>query len=128
MIRVYERSGKMIRPILACENPYKIAEEFANAGWKIDFSQPLESGDPLVGISLFDNVILLGVTDGYVKDSEKEYIGSGVVFYLTVPSGEFNNVYEAHKRFLIKSMEKQVWGDTTFEVRIGGFRFMVTVE
>lgn len=65
----------MIRPILACKNPYRTAEEFAAAGWKIDFSQPPESGDPLVGVSLFDNKFLLGVTDGYVQDNEKEYIG-----------------------------------------------------
>ena len=53
----------MIRPILACENPYKAAEEFVAAGWKMDFSQPPESGDPLVGVSLYDNVVLLGVTE-----------------------------------------------------------------
>lgn len=90
----------MIRPILACENPYKIAEEFVSAGWTMDFSQPPESGDSLVGVSLFDNAFLLGVTDGYVQDNEKEYIGCGVVFYLTVPEGEFNKVYESHKRFI----------------------------
>ena len=65
----------MIRPILACKNPYRTAEEFVAAGWKIDFSQPPESGDPLVGVSLFDNKFLLGVIDGYVQDNEKEYIG-----------------------------------------------------
>lgn len=52
----------MIRPILACENPYKTAEEFIATGWKIDFSQPPEIGDPLVGISLYDN-------SDYWKDS-----------------------------------------------------------
>ena len=50
----------MVRPILACENPYKCAKEFIKAGWTVDFSQPPESGDPLVGISLFDNSFLLG--------------------------------------------------------------------
>lgn len=116
----------MIRPILACENPYKIANEFVSAGWTLDFSQPPESGDPLVGISLFDNVFLLGVIDGYVQDNEKEYIGCGVVFYLTVPKDEFNKVYESHERFSPTAIEKQAWGDATFEVEIGGFRFMLT--
>ena len=59
----------MIRPILACSDPYKTAEQFAAAGWNIDFSQPPESGDPLVGVSLFGNSVLLGVTDGYVADN-----------------------------------------------------------
>ena len=58
----------MIRPILACKDPYKAAEEFAAAGWNIDFSQPPESGDPLVGLSLCGNSVLLGVTEGYVAD------------------------------------------------------------
>ena len=116
----------MIRPILACENPYKIAEEFVAAGWKIDFSQPPESGDPLVGISLYDNSVLLGVTEGYVANDIKQYVGCGVVFYLTVPSDDFNTVYENHNRFVASAVEVQVWGDKTFEVEIGGFKFMIT--
>ena len=39
----------MIRPILACVDPYKSAEEFAAVGWNIDFSQSPESGDPVLG-------------------------------------------------------------------------------
>lgn len=30
----------MIKPILACIDPYKTAEEFTAVGWNIDFSQP----------------------------------------------------------------------------------------
>lgn len=55
----------MLKPILACTDPYIVAEAFEAVGWHIDFSQPPESGDPLVGISLFDNIILLGITEGY---------------------------------------------------------------
>ena len=29
--------NSMIRPILACLDPYKTAEQFAAAGWNIDF-------------------------------------------------------------------------------------------
>jgi len=39
----------MIRPILACADPYKAAEEFASAGWKIDFSQRLRAVIPWSG-------------------------------------------------------------------------------
>ena len=116
----------MIRPILACENPYKTVEEFVAAGWKIDFSQPPESGDPLVGVSLYDNSVLFGVTEGYVANNVKQYVGCGVVFYLTVPSDDFNTVYENHKSFVSSAAEVQTWGDTTFEVEIGGFKFMIT--
>lgn len=116
----------MIRPILACENPYKAAEEFVAAGWKMDFSQPPESGDPLVGVSLYDNVVLLGITEGYVANDVKRYIGCGVVFYLTIPSEDFSIVYESHKKFVSSALEVQTWGDTTFEVEIAGFKFMFT--
>lgn len=116
----------MIRPILACENPYKTAEEFVAAGWKIDFSQPPESGDPLVGISLYDNYLLLGVTEGYVANDVKQYVGCGVVFYITVPDDAFSIVYEKHNSFVLSAVEVQTWGDTAFEVEIGGFKFMIT--
>ena len=118
----------MIRPILACENPYKTAEEFVTAGWKIDFSQPPESGDPLVGVSLYDNVVLLGVTEGYVANDVKRYIGCGVVLYLTVPNDNFSTVYENHKSFVSSAVGAQVWGDTAFEVELGGFKFMIAAK
>lgn len=116
----------MIRPILACENPYQTAEKFLDCGWTKDFSQPPESGDPLVGISLFDNSILLGVTEGYVKNEEKQYVGCGVVLYLTIPQDNFNDVFEKHKRLGATNVEVQPWGDATFEAEIGGFKFMFT--
>lgn len=116
----------MIRPILACENPYKTAEKFVAAGWKIDFSQPPESGDPFVGVSLYDNSVLLGVKEGYVANDVKQYVGCGVVFYVTVPSDNFSIVYENHKEFVLSAVEVQTWGDTTFEVEIDGFKFMIT--
>lgn len=48
----------MIRPILACIDPYEVAEEFSATGWNVDFLQPLESGDPLVGVYLCGNFAL----------------------------------------------------------------------
>ena len=119
---------KMIQPILACKNPYKTAEEFAAAGWNIDFSQPPESGDPLVGVSLCGNSVLLGVTDGYVTDNQLPYIGSGIVIYITVPSEQIQQLYENH--LILKPTELTVrpWGDKAFEVKIGGYQFMIAVR
>ncbi len=48
------------------------------------------------------------------------------MFYLTVPNDGFNTVYENHKRFVLSAVEVQTWGDTVFEVEIGGFKFMIT--
>ena len=115
----------MIRPILACLDPYKTAKQFAAAGWNIDFSQPPESGDPLVGVSLFGNSVLLGVTDGYVADNHIQYIGCGVAIYLTVPAEQIVSIYQNHIIFHPTELTAQPWGDLAFEVKIGGYQFMI---
>lgn len=115
----------MIRPILACIDPYKTAEEFAAAGWNIDFSQPWESGDPLVGVSLCGNFVLLGVTEGYVSDNHIPHIGCGVEIYITVPTDQIQQLYKNHLTMKPTKLTVQPWGDKAFEVRIGGYQFMI---
>ena len=115
----------MIRPILACKDPYKTADEFASVGWNIDFSQPPESGDPLVGVSLCGNSVLLGVTEGYVTDEQLPYIGSGVVIYMTVPAEQIENIFQSHLMLHPTELTAQPWGDLVFEVKIGGYQFMI---
>ena len=100
----------MIRPILACVDPYKAADEFTHAGWNIDFSQPPESGDPLVGDSLCGNSVLLGVTDGYVTTEKIPYIGCGVEIYMTVPAGQIWQIYEMHQILNPTELPLQPWG------------------
>ena len=118
----------MIKPILACIDPYKTAETFAAVGWHIDFSQPPESGDPLVGVSLCDNVILLGVTDGYVANHQLPHIGCGVEIYMTVPAEQIQRLYENHLPLGPTELAIQPWGDKAFEVSIGGYRFMIAAS
>ena len=115
----------MIRPILACKNPYKTAEQFRSIGWNIDFTQPAESGDPLVGISLYDNQVLLGITEGYVDFANLQYRGCGIVVYLSVPFASIHEIYKKHLPFVISPLSKQTWGDFAFEIEIDGFRFMI---
>ena len=115
----------MIRPILACIDPYKAADVFAAAGWKIDFSQSPESGDPLVGVSLCGNSVLLGVTNGYVSDDQLPYIGCGVEIYMTVPENQIQRIYENHLALQPTKLMVQPWGDQAFEVSIGGYQFMI---
>ena len=115
----------MIRPVLACIDPYKAAEEFAAVGWNIDFSQPWESGDPLVGVSLCGNSVLLGVTAGYVSDDHIPHIGCGVELYITVPADQIQQLYKNHLALKPAKLTVQPWGDKAFEVRIGGYQFMI---
>lgn len=118
----------MIRPILACENPYAAAEKFVSAGWTLDFSQPPESGDPLAGVSLFGNSVLLGVTGGYVSDHEKPYLGCGVEVYLTVPAEVLETVHKKHAGLHPTDIELQPWGVRAFEVTIEHYRLMIAAE
>jgi len=115
----------MIQPILACENPYKISEIFEKAGWKIDFSQPIENGDPLVGVSLLGNSVLLGITDGYVKAEDLKHVGCGVEIYTTVPQEDIQEIYNNHLVLHPTELKMQSWGVQAFEVVIGGYKFMI---
>ena len=118
----------MIRPILACEDPYETAERFVSAGWDLDFSQPPESGDPLVGVSLFDNSLLLGVTEGYVADHERGHVGCGIELYLTVSLEHIQTVHEKHREFHPTALVLQPWGVHAFEVQIERFKFMIAAS
>lgn len=115
----------MIRHLLACVDPYKTAEELAAAGWNIDSSQPPESGDPLVGVSLCGNSILLGVTDGYVAEDHIQHIGCGVEIYMAVPTERIEIIYRNHLMLHPTELTVQPWGDYAFEVKIGGYQFMI---
>lgn len=115
----------MIRPILACKDPYKAAEEFASVGWNIDFSQPPESGDPLVGVSLCGNSVLLGVTEGYVANEHIQHIGCGVEIYMTVLAEQIEKIYQNHLMCHPTELTAQPWGDLAFEVKISGYQFMI---
>lgn len=118
----------MIQPILACMDPYKTAKTFASAGWRIDFCQSPESGDPLVGISLLDNSVLLGVTEGYVTTDKLPFIGCGVEIYITVPYHEIHQIHANHLPLNPTELRMQPWGDLAFEVQIGGYQFMIAAK
>lgn len=75
----------------------------------------------MVGISLFDHQFLLGITEGYVSSEAVSHIGCGVVFYVTVPKTEIENVYQKHKAFVTSKLQMQSWGDLAFEAQIDSF-------
>ena len=119
----------MIRPILATKNPYDAANEFEKAGWKIDFSNPPESGDPLVGVSLCGNQLLLGtMEEKYVNQDAISYIGTGIELYITVPASKIDMIHKGHTIFYPTELINQPWGETTFEVKILGYKFMIAAE
>lgn len=118
----------MLMPIIACVDPYTTARAYESAGWNIDFSQPTESGDPLVGVSLFGSRVLLGVTEGYVKKDDLLHIACGVEFYVTVPRKELENVREKHGAFSPTPIRNMPWGVFAFEVSIENHSYMIAGE
>lgn len=118
----------MIRPILAFDDPFASGEIFRSAGWHVDFSQPPESGDPLVGVSLEGNSLLLGVTDGYVPPEQRPYTGCGIQFYCTVPGGRLEDIHAEHAPLRPGPILRQSWGNRAFEVTIAGYRFMIAAQ
>lgn len=115
----------MIKPIVACVNPFETSKKYKAAGWNIDFVQLPESGDPLVGVSLFGNVVLLGITEGYLNKEDIPYIGCGVEFYLTVPKDTLEKTYLDHKAFSPSPITEYPWGNV-FEVKIENCKYMIT--
>lgn len=89
----------MLTPIIACENPFKAAKLYEAAGWSVDFSKLPESGDPLVGVSLCANRVLLGVKEGYVRKENVPRIACGVQFYVTIPQEKLEKARRKHRTF-----------------------------
>ena len=93
-----------------------------------EYTEPPERGDPLVGVSLCGNSVLLGVTDGYVTTEKIPYVGCGVEIYMTVPAGQIGQIYEMHQIRNPTELTLQPWGDLAFEVKIGGYLFMIATQ
>lgn len=111
----------MIRPILACDDPHKTTQIFIGAGRYLDFSQSPKSGDPLVGVSLFNNSVFLGISDGYVNETDKPYIGCEIEFYMKAPQEYYNDIYNQHRSLGPTVITFQPWGEHAFVVQIGQF-------
>ena len=116
----------MIRPILATKNPYDAAAEFQQCGWNIDFQTSPDGDDPLSGVSLYGNEILLGVmNEKYVSRAAALYIGTGVEIHIIIPADKIQDVYENHACANPTKPEKQPWGETGFKFEMQGYKFMI---
>lgn len=116
----------MIRPILATHDPYIAARDFIKAGWTLDFSNPAQGEDPLTGVSLYGNHLLLGtMAERYIDKASIPHIGAGVVLYILVPWDALDAVYAGHLPFSPTEPAAMPWGDRAFHVTIQGYRLMI---
>jgi len=119
----------MIRPILATKNPYTTAAEFEKCGWNIDFQTPPDGNDPLSGVSLYGNQLLLGVMDEkYVSKAGLPHIGAGVEFHIIIPADKIQEAHINHACINPTKLNKQPWGEVGFGFKIQGYRFMILAE
>ena len=119
----------MIRPIIATKNPYDTAAEFQKCGWNIDFQTPPDGGDPLSGVSLFGNKLLLGTMDEkYVAAEAIPFVGAGVEIHIIIPADDIQKVYDNHICVNPSKLEQQPWGEIGFRFEIHGYKFMILQE
>jgi len=116
----------MIRPILATKDPYKAAAQFQKCGWRIDFQTPPDGNDPLAGVFLHGNQLLLGVMDEkYVSKDAIPYIGVGVEIHIVIPAEKVQEVFDSHACVNPSGLEKQPWGEVGFKFKLQGYQFMI---
>ena len=119
----------MIRPILATENPYEAAQKFQSCGWHIDFQTPPGSKDPLAGVSIYGNELLLGtMEEKYVDKNARPYIGAGVEIHILIPHQFIHEVYRNHLHLNPSELKKQSWSETGFKFTLLGYRFMFLAQ
>jgi hypothetical protein len=119
----------LIRPILATHNPYNAARDFEKAGWTIDFQTPPDSGDPLCGVSLYGNELLLGtMEEKFVSKEALPFVGAGVELHVTVPASGIRAIHQKHAWLNPTELQQQPWGETAFKVEIQGYVFMIVAE
>jgi len=119
----------MIRPIIATRNPYNAAEEFKKCGWSIDFQTPKDGDDPLTGVSLCGNEVLLGtMEEKYISIEATPYVGTGVEIHIVIPADKIQEVYSNHLCINPSTLEIQAWGEIGFSFHLQGYRFMIIAE
>jgi len=119
----------MIRPIIATKNPYVAAEEFEKCGWNIDFQTPQDGDDPLAGVSLYGNEILLGtMEEKYVSIDAAPFVGAGIEIHILIHEENIQAVYNKHLCLSPSKLEMQFWGELGFRVQLQGYWFMIIAK
>jgi len=119
----------LVRPIIATENPYDAAKQFEECGWKIDFQTDPDGDDPLAGVSLHGNEILLGtMSEKFTKKEALPYVGAGVEFHFIIAASRLQEAYMRHSRLHPTELKRQPWGEIGFGFTMQGYKFMILSE
>ena len=115
----------MIRPIIATKNPYDAAKEFEKCGWSIDFQTTANGNDPIAGVSLYGNELLLGTMDEKYVKQDVQYVGAGVELHILIPEIYMQEVYKNHIYMKPTELKQQPWGEFGFKFLTQGYKFMI---
>ena len=96
----------MMNPILACESP--CGAPVSICGLADRLSQPLENGDPLSSVLLFDNAFLPGITTGCIAQQQRRSdMGCGMIFCPQVPQAELAAACGKHAGHVVRPLWAQ---------------------
>jgi uncharacterized glyoxalase superfamily protein PhnB len=118
---------------LACDDPYTTARFMTETlGWKLDFSAPADSGDPMACVSLSGAQVRLGPADErWLAAASRDHRGAGVTVYIRLPeTDDITHVHERHAAggVVTRSLEQRPWGELAFDAVIAGYRFLIAQE
>ncbi|MER7249813.1 hypothetical protein [Kribbella sp. NPDC000426] len=117
----------MLTPILATSDPYAAADEFVASGWRLAYSTPKDSGDPMAVVELRGGQVMLGVdSEQFLPAEARDHRGAGVQFYVEVPADAIDDVHAAHQH--PGPIEQRAWGVRSFVVKLAGYNFMIATE
>jgi catechol 2,3-dioxygenase-like lactoylglutathione lyase family enzyme len=115
--------------ILSCDDLYAAADFFTDRlGWRLVFSTPPESDDPIAAVALGDATVLLGpALEAFLSPRSRDHRGAGVQIFVTLPASE--DIEVLHRRHeaagvVTKPLSHRPWGRRAFNAELFGYRFL----
>jgi catechol 2,3-dioxygenase-like lactoylglutathione lyase family enzyme len=123
----------MLSVILACDDPYVTANLYTERlGWRLVFTTPRDSGDPLACVALGDAEVMLGIADErFLPAAARAHRGAGVSIYVQLPGDEdISAIHDRHAAagVVTTPLSRRPWGELAFNAVIDGYGFLVTQQ
>jgi len=126
----------MLSPILACADVEKsIAHYTQILGFQLAWQMPADESDNITfaAVKLGDAEIMLGITEGFVKQANMPNRGIGVQLYINLPENVSIEAIYNHCREkganIIKELQTREWGEKAFNVTDpDGYQLMIAQQ
>ena len=126
----------MLSPILACSSvPAAIAYYTQKLQFELEWTMPPnDKGETeFASIKLADAVLLLGITEGFVKVEDLDKRGIGIQLYIHLPESlNIDDLYahaKSQNALIVKEIETRDWGERAFTVNdLDGYNLMIAQD